>query len=63
MNSSITNVSRRGFIKGLVSSGALVLSVQLLPETLWADKGGTAVEAIPGSRVDAAVEIWQALAP
>ena len=54
MNSSITNVSRRGFIKGLVSSGALVLSVQLLPETLWADKGGTAVEAIPGSRVDAA---------
>lgn len=54
MNSSITNVSRRGFMKGLVSSGALVLSVQLLPEALWADKGGTAVEAIPGSRVDAA---------
>ena len=39
MNSSIINVSRRGFMKGLVSSGALVLSVQLLPEALGG-KGG-----------------------
>ena len=54
MNSTISNVSRRGFMKGLVSSGALVLSVRLLPEALWAEKGGTAVEAIPGSHVDGA---------
>jgi isoquinoline 1-oxidoreductase subunit beta len=54
MNSSISNVSRRGFLKGVVSSGALVLSVQLLPEALWAEKGGTAQQAAAGSHVDAA---------
>jgi isoquinoline 1-oxidoreductase beta subunit len=32
--STIQNVSRRGFLKGVVSAGAFVLSVRYLPETL-----------------------------
>jgi isoquinoline 1-oxidoreductase beta subunit len=36
MTDNILNVSRRGFLQGLVSTGALVLSVRLIPETLWA---------------------------
>jgi isoquinoline 1-oxidoreductase beta subunit len=36
---SITNVSRRGFLQGVISTGALVLSVQLLPEFLLAADG------------------------
>ena len=40
MNYAISNVSRRGFLKGVVSAGALVLSVRLLPETLWATETG-----------------------
>src|SRR5258707_2109748 len=35
--SAIENVSRRGFMKGMVSAGALVLRVRFLPETLWAE--------------------------
>jgi hypothetical protein len=35
--SAIENVSRRGFMKGMVSAGALVLSVRFLPEKLWAE--------------------------
>ena len=46
MNSNISNVSRRGFLKGLVSAGALVLSVRLVPESLWAKEAGE------GSRAD-----------
>ena len=34
--SEITNVSRRGFLQGIASAGALVLSIQLVPKTLWA---------------------------
>ena len=30
----LENVSRRGFLKGLVGTGALVLSVRILPESL-----------------------------
>ena len=32
MSENILNVSRRGFLKGVVSAGALVLSVRLVPE-------------------------------
>ena len=32
----IINVSRRGFLKGLLSSGALILGVNFLPERPWA---------------------------
>jgi isoquinoline 1-oxidoreductase subunit beta len=32
----ILNVSRRGFLKTVVSSGALVLGVHFLPDSLWA---------------------------
>jgi len=32
----IENVSRRGFLKGLVSAGALVLGARLYPKLLWA---------------------------
>ena len=46
---SITNVSRRGFLQGALSAGALVLSVRLVPEALWA------ADAPPGSRADQAV--------
>ena len=44
--STIENVSRRGFLKGVVSAGAFVLSVRYLPESLHA-------EGLPGNaRVD-----------
>jgi isoquinoline 1-oxidoreductase subunit beta len=36
----IENVSRRGFLKGMLGTGALVLSVQILPERLF---GATAI--------------------
>src|SRR5579864_8598688 len=35
--SAIENVSRRGFLKGLVSSGALELGARFYPKVLWAD--------------------------
>ena len=31
----IENVSRRGFLKGMVGAGALVLGAQILPERIW----------------------------
>jgi isoquinoline 1-oxidoreductase beta subunit len=34
---AIENISRRGFLKGLVSAGALVLGARLYPELLWAE--------------------------
>ncbi|MBZ5641260.1 MAG: molybdopterin-dependent oxidoreductase [Acidobacteriia bacterium] len=44
--SAIENVSRRGFLKGVVSAGAFVLSVRYLPESLHA-------EGLPGNtRID-----------
>lgn len=44
--STIQNVSRRGFLKGVASAGAFVLCVRLLPESLHA-------EGLPGNaRVD-----------
>lgn len=46
MSHNILNVSRRGFLQGLVSTGALVLSVRLVPEALWA------VETYAGSHAD-----------
>jgi isoquinoline 1-oxidoreductase beta subunit len=33
---TLTNVSRRGFLQGVLSTGALVLSVRFIPEALWA---------------------------
>jgi len=33
---NITNVSRRGFLQGALSAGALILSVRFVPEALWA---------------------------
>src|ERR1700730_15091031 len=33
--SAIENVSRRGFMKGMVSAGGLVLSLRFLPATRW----------------------------
>ena len=46
MSDSILNVSRRGFLQGIVSTGALILSVRVVPEFLWAD------EISAGSHVD-----------
>ncbi len=46
MSDSILNVSRRGFLQGIVSTGALVLSVRMVPEFLWAQ------EVSAGSHVD-----------
>jgi len=43
---SITNVSRRSFLQGALSAGALVLSVRMVPEALWA------ADAPAGSRAD-----------
>ena len=39
MSDNILNVSRRGFLQGIVSTGALILSVRLVPEFLWARRG------------------------
>jgi len=36
MSDNILNVSRRGFLQGIVSTGALVLSVRLIPDLAWA---------------------------
>ncbi len=43
MSDNILNVSRRGFLQGIVSTGALILSVRVVPEFLWAAEasGGT----------------------
>ncbi len=49
MSNSILNVSRRGFLQGVVSTGALVLSVRLIPEALWA------AETSAGSHTDRAI--------
>ncbi len=35
--SEIENVSRRGFLKGVVSAGALVIGARFYPEVAWAD--------------------------
>jgi isoquinoline 1-oxidoreductase beta subunit len=48
----IENVSRRGFLKGMMGAGALVLSVQILPERLWAASGN----AGEGSMAKAALQ-------
>src|SRR4029077_15460941 len=49
MSDNILNVSRRGFLQGIVSTGALILSVRLVPAFLWADAPA------PGSHADQAV--------
>jgi len=35
---TIINVSRRGFLEGMVAAGAFVLSVRLVPEALWGEQ-------------------------
>ena len=40
--SRIRNLSRRGFLQGVVSTGAFVLGIRLVPEALWADAPGPA---------------------
>jgi len=47
--STITNVSRRGFLTGMLGTGAFVLGVRYLPESLWADT------AIPAGKTHADV--------
>jgi isoquinoline 1-oxidoreductase beta subunit len=42
---SIANVSRREFIRGMFSTGALVLGASLAPEILWARTSATAASA------------------
>src|SRR5262245_854735 len=36
--STITNVSRRGFLTGLMGAGAFVLSARYIPQPLWAEE-------------------------
>jgi len=33
--SSVTNISRRGFLDGIFSAGAFVLAAQVLPKNVW----------------------------
>ena len=47
----ITNVSRRGFLQGMLSAGALVLSARMISDSLWAQSAAPAA----GSPVDNAV--------
>ena len=49
MSDNILNVSRRGFLQGMVSTGALILSVRLVPDFLWA------AETASGTHADHAV--------
>jgi len=49
MSDNILNVSRRGFLQGMVSTGALILSVRLVPDFLWA------AETATGTRADHAI--------
>src|SRR5579859_808951 len=39
---AIENVSRRGFLQGIFSAGAFLLSTRILPEPLWAVSSGAA---------------------
>src|SRR5215470_10964211 len=45
--SAITNVSRRGFLTGLVGTSAFVLTARYLPESLWAE-----ASAVTGAHVE-----------
>ncbi len=45
MSENIFNVSRRGFLKGMVSTGALILSVRLVPDGLWAAETSSVTHA------------------
>ena len=45
MSDSILNVSRRGFLQGIVSTGALILSVRMVPEFLWAAEASVGTHA------------------
>jgi isoquinoline 1-oxidoreductase beta subunit len=48
--------SRRGFLKGALAGGALVLSARFVPEALWAAEGESAAPPFePG--------VWMAIAP
>ena len=38
MNTAIENVSRRGFLKGMVSAGAFVLAVRYVPGVSFAEE-------------------------
>jgi isoquinoline 1-oxidoreductase subunit beta len=42
--SALANVSRRGFLQGVLSTGALVLCVRFVPEGLWAEDSGSHVD-------------------
>jgi isoquinoline 1-oxidoreductase beta subunit len=46
---TITNVSRRGFLEGMLAAGAFVLSVRMVPDALWAEQltVGTSVDRAP----------------
>ena len=43
----IENVSRRGFLQGVLASGVFVLSARLVPEPLWAAEGEAAAALDP----------------
>ncbi len=49
MSDNILNISRRGFLQGVASTGALILSVRLVPDFLWA------AETASGTHADHAV--------
>ena len=51
----IENVSRRGFLQGVVASGVFVLSARLVPESLWAAEGEAAAPGIEPS-------LWMSIA-
>jgi isoquinoline 1-oxidoreductase beta subunit len=51
----IENVSRRGFLQGVVASGVFVLSARLVPEPLWAAEGEAAAAGIEPS-------LWMSIA-
>jgi isoquinoline 1-oxidoreductase beta subunit len=44
---TISNVSRRGFLHGMASAGAFVLSVRLAPQSLWAEDAPAAKKPGP----------------
>jgi len=45
MSDNILNISRRGFLQGVASTGALILSVRLVPDFLWAAETASGTHA------------------
>ena len=58
---SIENVSRRGFLKSMVGAGAFVLSVQILPDELFAASAGVPDVLPPAAKAPLQPNVYLAI--